>query len=90
MSAPEWQVEHGGSGVVRVTDDNGNVIATVEGEDRDRNAALLAAAPDLLESVVALNAALAAVMVGGPLDRELVNRYQRAADAAVAKAQVSP
>lgn len=44
---------------------------------------------ELLESLIALNAALAAQAVGAPLPREQVAEYQRRADAAVAKAEAS-
>lgn len=50
------------------------------------NARLIAAAPELLDALVSLSAALAAQTVGAPLPAALVEEYQQAADAAIARA----
>lgn len=54
------------------------------------DARLIAAAPELLEALIACNAALAAQSVGAGLPQEQVNQYMRAADAAIAKAEGKP
>lgn len=63
------------------------VLARLETDDNPRDAHMMAAAPALYDSVIDLNAALAAYLVGAPLSRELLSAMQRRADAAVRQAE---